>query len=155
MTMKHGETGQCSWEQVRRGMLCPVPLPRTFLGTGSSSPWLEQQKTGCRKAEQSQGLPETYFTGCHMRDSQWRRERTTISGCLEGWEGFVLCWSLVETQDRGTEREGTCTFDSTSVLCPPCKGLWLPLPWRQTISHSCWQERKPLLEPPQTQQTAL
>lgn len=60
----------------------------------------------------------------------------------------MLWWSLGETQDKGTEREGTCTFDSTSVLCPPCKGIWLPLPWRQTISHSCWQEWKPFLEPP-------
>lgn len=38
LSMKHGGTGQCSWEQVRGAVLCLVPLSSTFLGTERFSP---------------------------------------------------------------------------------------------------------------------
>ena len=32
LNMKHGGTGQCSWEPVRRGMLCPGSLAKDLSG---------------------------------------------------------------------------------------------------------------------------
>lgn len=43
----------------------------------------------------------------------------------------MLQWVLRRTVMHREGREHL--FDSTYVLCPPCKGTWLPLPQTQTI----------------------